>query len=89
MLKPCNHVAGKSLLPPAALQKSDSALADMLVNPAPAPGSLELSLPSATLLGGFYLSALASAETGLGDSGLSCGCGDAELGAFPGRFVVL
>lgn len=29
MLKPCNHVAGKSLLPPAALQKSDSVLADV------------------------------------------------------------
>lgn len=29
MLKPRNHVAGKSLLPPAALQKSDSALADV------------------------------------------------------------
>lgn len=60
-----------------------------LVNPAPAAGSLELSLPSATLSGGFYLPALAPAQTAWEDSDLSCSCGDAELGAFPGRFVVL
>lgn len=60
-----------------------------LVNPAPALGALEFSLPSATLSGGFYLSGSAPAETGWEGSGLSCACGDAELGAFPGAFVVL
>lgn len=57
-------------------QLSDSALAEWVVNPAPALESLEFSLPSDTPSGGFYLSALAPAETGWEDSGLSCACGD-------------
>lgn len=56
MLKPCNHVAGKSLLPPAALERSDSAWAHVAGESCPGAG-LGLSLASAALWGGFYLSA--------------------------------
>lgn len=60
-----------------------------LLNPAPSLGAWSFHCPSATLSGGFYLSASAPAETGWEGSGLSCACGDAELRAFPGIFVVL
>lgn len=89
MLKPCNHVAGKSLLPPAALQRSDSALADVAGESCPSSGGLGVFTAFCHSLSGFYLSGSAPAETGWEGSGLSCACGDAELGAFPGVFVVL
>ena len=64
MLKPCNHVAGKSLLPPAALERSDSTWAHVAGESCPGPGGLGFLLTFAALSGGFYLSA--------GEAGCPC-----------------
>lgn len=57
-------------------------MADVAAESCPISGGLEFPLPSATLSGGFYLSASAPAESGWEGSGLSCACGDADLGLF-------